>query len=199
MDARMSERGGYGAVILIALGVAACGGGGDGQPASKPPPTGPFAVSDYYVPRALQTQDDASKNVQISNDCIPRLANARGRCHRFIAASPGSYGFLFEYPGYDFGAKPGLALPATVTKLHGVCASSSDSAPGASLQVGWAPNSPETPYGDQGASSGIGLVCRPEWQPFEIPLLRIGGMVGIALGSEGEGPNTFYLDDLWFE
>lgn len=203
--AGMSEMGGRRAVGLMSLAclVFACGGtddeNADQANTPKAPPTGPFALSDYYFPRPFLTETGAEQvRITSGQTCKARPENARGRCFRVEAAAETSYGFVFEYPGFDFGNGPGLTLPASVTKLHFMAAGEARQVGNRiSLVVGWSAG--DVPYLEEQISQTGSFALTADWQAFEIPLTKSGAMVGNALGSQALGPAMFYLDDLYFE
>ena len=193
---------GAGAVGMAALALA-CGSGASDEQSKEPKalPTGPFAVTDYYSPRPLITASEADK-VRITSgaSCKERPQDAQGACFRFEAQGPTTYGFVFEYPGFEFGKGPGLTLPSSITKLRFSAATDADTPPTRiNLKIGWSAVSAETPYGEVGLSQAKIFSLSAAWQTFEIPLEESGSMVGNALGMEALGPATFYLDDLYFE
>jgi hypothetical protein len=100
----------------------------------KPPPTGPFAVSEYFAPSGAMGDGATAGNlvIQTSSGCKDRPAGARGYCYSFQYVAMNPYttpitkssgdcrwaGLFFQYPDNNWGEQPGLPVPAgKLTKL----------------------------------------------------------------------------------
>jgi hypothetical protein len=92
----------------------------------KPPPDGPFAVSDYYAPSGAMGDGATPGNLVIgtSADCKARPDGARGYCYSFQYVGSAPYttpiskstgvcnwaGLFFQYPDNNWGTSPGLLV-----------------------------------------------------------------------------------------
>jgi hypothetical protein len=94
----------------------------------KPPPEGPFAISDYYAPSGAMGDGATPGNLNqgTTATCKERPAGARGNCYNFqyVASNPYTTqitkstgvcnwaGLFFQYPDNNWGTSPGLPVPA---------------------------------------------------------------------------------------
>jgi hypothetical protein len=94
----------------------------------KPPPDGPFAVSDYFAPSGAMGDGATPGNLVIgtSSGCKERPAGARGYCYSFQYVGNAPYttpvskstgvcnwaGLFFQYPDNNWGTSPGLPVPS---------------------------------------------------------------------------------------
>ncbi len=113
------------AVLLASSGCAPKAG----QP--KPPPEGPFAVSEYYAPSGAMGDGATPGNLVINQgtDCKARPDGARGNCFSFQYVNNAPYttpvskstgvcnwaGLFWQYPTNNWGTETGLPIP--VSKL----------------------------------------------------------------------------------
>ncbi len=101
-----------------------------GQP--KPPPDGPFAVSDYYAPSGAMGDGATPGNLVINQgtDCKMRPDGARGNCFSFQYVNNAPYttpvtkstgvcnwaGLFWQYPTNNWGTDVGLPIPVSKLK-----------------------------------------------------------------------------------
>jgi hypothetical protein len=171
----------------------------------KPPPEGPFAISDYYAPSGAMGDGATPGNLVIgtSTGCKDRPAGARGYCYSFQYVGSAPYttpvtkstgvcnwaGLFFQYPDNNWGASPGLPIPAgKLTKVSfqvAVAAGSElmsfqmggigapplpDGGP-ASPPAGACPPAETPPPPNYDVLMGIAMQqVGTEWQKIEIPL-----------------------------
>ena len=100
----------------------------------KPPPDGPFAVSDYYAPSGAMGDGATNGNLIAHTDtpCKARPPGARGSCYSFeyVASAPYTTpvnhttgvcnwaGVFFQHPANNWGAEQGEPVPSgQLTKL----------------------------------------------------------------------------------
>jgi hypothetical protein len=105
------------------LSMAACAPKAD----AKPPPDGPFAVSDYYAPSGAMGDGATPGNLVINQNaaCKDRPPGARGNCFSFQYVDHAPYttqvtmstgvcdwaGVFWQYPANNWGTHDGLPVP----------------------------------------------------------------------------------------
>jgi hypothetical protein len=94
----------------------------------KAPPTGPFAISEYFAPSGAMGDGATQGNlvIETSSGCKDRPAGARGYCYRFQYVANNPYttpitkstgvcnwaGLFFQHPDNNWGELSGLPVPA---------------------------------------------------------------------------------------
>lgn len=188
---------------------AAAGSAGGASAPSREPPTGPFAVSDYFSP-SVDLGDADFVTMTAGSQCKTRPVGARGQCYRFdLDRGPqGWAGAFWLYPSANQGEQPGLSIPsAGVTRVTFKAALDVGESR-ASFFVGCVGGLGVAPNGDATCRNTDAMLTT-EWQTFEIeldpfglePVARLVGGFGWALNFEEPSATSkvLYVDDLVFE
>jgi len=194
---------GRGTAVILALAWGVLGCGSENKEPVEPP-TGPFAVSDYFSPtdRQQDALDPTTFRIDQNKNCKERPAGARGACYRITQTSEFiGHAILFWRPTESPGE--GLPLPQNLTRI--------------SFQVAFEPGSrliffyAGASYANESARDdfqlSIGLEPNAEWQRGEMlftrgvptSVIHAFGFDFITPGGGENIPATLYLDDLVYE
>jgi hypothetical protein len=219
---------------LLAIAAMGCS-----PEAGKPkgPPEGPFAVSDYFAASGAMGDGAYPPRLTINEnkECKERPAGARGNCFSFFydpklmttdpSNSPSTLwsGLYWQYPVNNWGEKPGLKMPAGLTKVTfqaAVGEGESEMVDFAAGGVGYVdPNAPppeEPPAGpdyphDDTFKAPLRVGLNGTWTKLEITLpagAAIDELIGAftwslnyPMGADPAtlAPKTLYVDDIYYE
>ncbi len=188
----------WGVVCLALVGAVGCGS--SDAASAKAPPSGSFAVSDYFVPAAVLQGAPGHVITHINDGCMTRPAAALGDCYRFDFQEA-SLGALWQYPAGNFGDAPGLALPSGLTKVSFWAAVTGGEVAMPSFEFGAGYPVPDVAYPDTFAVTND-VKLSAEWQYFEVALPQPAPtslVMAFKFDSYVTSGERFYLDDLVYE